>query len=161
MAVMQDEKTGRQGAIGEAHEEAAYVVTEQVGHLLRRAYQRHLAIFQTHAEDQNLTSVQFVTLCVLHDLGPCSQKDLVEATAVDQATIRGIVDRLQARGLIDISRDASDGRKVILSLRPEGEVLLKDMYPRGRLITEKTMEPLNPAERVALLYLLRKISDQD
>ncbi len=65
-----------------------YRVTEQVGHLLRKAYQRHLAIFQDNATDPSLTSVQFVTLCALHDLGPVSQAELVKATAVDQATIR-------------------------------------------------------------------------
>jgi DNA-binding MarR family transcriptional regulator len=138
--------------------ELAYVVTEQVGHLLRRAYQRHLAIFQRHAEEHNLTSVQFVTLCALRDIGPCSQKDLVEATAVDQATIRGIIDRLQARELISVSRDETDGRKVVMALTQTGTEIVAAMVPRGRMITEKTLQPLNPAERVALLFLLRKIS---
>ncbi|MBB1248807.1 MULTISPECIES: MarR family winged helix-turn-helix transcriptional regulator [unclassified Rhizobium] len=136
-----------------------YVVTRQVGHLLRRAYQRHLAIFQNLAEDLNLTSMQFVTLCALSDRGPCSQRDLVEATAIDQATIRGIVDRLQARGLLQVLRDESDGRKVVMSLTSEGKDLLAAMLPRGPAISEQTMAPLNPAERVALLYLLRKLSD--
>jgi DNA-binding MarR family transcriptional regulator len=136
-----------------------YVVTQQVGHLLRRAYQRHLAIFQDLADDLNLTSTQFVTLCALSDHGPCSQRELVEATAIDQATIRGIIDRLQARGLLQVLRDESDGRKVVMSMTSEGKHLLAAMLPRGPLISEQTMEPLNPAERVALLYLLRKLSD--
>lgn len=135
-----------------------YIVTEQVGHLMRRAYQRHLAIFQSHAEDLNLTSVQFVTLCVLRDIGACAQKDLVEATAVDQATIRGIIERLQARGLIEVTRDDDDRRKVIVSLLPAGAALVEAMVPRGHLISERTMAPLNPAERVALLFLLRKLA---
>ena len=40
-----------------------YQVTEQIGHLLRKAYQRHTAIFQQNACDAQLTSIQFVTLC--------------------------------------------------------------------------------------------------
>lgn len=138
-----------------------YRVTEQVGHLLRKAYQRHLSIFQENAVDPNLTSVQFVTLCALHDFGPVSQTELVKATAVDQATIRGIIDRLRARGLIKVSRDASDGRKVIMSLLPAGVDVLQEMYPRARTITEQTMGRLNAAEQVALLYLLRKIGGDD
>lgn len=152
MSTKDDEQTG------EANE---YRVTEQVGHLLRKAYQRHLSIFQENAADPNLTSVQFVTLCALHDLGPVSQTELVKATAVDQATIRGIIDRLKARGLIEISRDATDGRKVIMSLLPAGEAVLEEMYPRARTITEQTMRRLNAAEQVALLYLLRKIGEDD
>lgn len=138
-----------------------YRVKEQVGHLLRRAYQRHLAIFQKLAEDHNVTSVQFVTLCVLKDIGPCSQRTLVEATAIDQATIRGITERLEARGFIETGRDQSDGRKVVMSIRPDGERLLEAMYPRGHLISERTLEPLSAVEQVALLYLLRKIADAD
>jgi len=138
-----------------------YQVTEQVGHLLRKAYQRHLSIFQANASDPDLTSVQFVTLCALHDLGPSSQAELVKATSVDQATIRGIVERLKTRGLIDLSKDAVDGRKVVISLLPKGEAVLQDMYPRAELISEKTVKRLNSAERIALLYLLRKIADDD
>ncbi|MBA1349837.1 MULTISPECIES: MarR family transcriptional regulator [unclassified Rhizobium] len=138
-----------------------YHVTEQVGHLLRKAYQRHLSIFQTNASDPDLTSVQFVTLCALHDLGPSSQVELVKATSVDQATIRGIVERLKARGLIDLSKDEADGRKVVISLLPKGEALLEEMYPRAHLISEETVSRLNPAERIALLYLLRKIADDE
>ena len=153
---MADDRDGQeQGAAG------LYQVTEQVGHLLRKAYQRHLSIFQSNASDPDLTSVQFVTLCALHDLGPSSQVELVKATSVDQATIRGIVERLKARGLVDLSRDAVDGRKVIISLLPKGEAVLQQMYPQGHIISEQTMKRLNPAERVALLFLLRKIAEDD
>ncbi|MFK0166388.1 MarR family winged helix-turn-helix transcriptional regulator [Rhizobium sp. NPDC090279] len=144
-----------------ADEQGRYRVTEQVGHLLRKAYQRHLSIFQENATDPDLTSVQFVTLCALHDQGPISQAELVKATAVDQATIRGIIERLRARGLVTLARDATDGRKVIVSLLPAGEAVLNDMYPRAKLISQKTTSPLNVAEEVALLYLLRKIADHE
>ena len=137
-----------------------YRVTEQVGHLMRKAYQRHLAIFQENASDPNLTSVQFVTLCALRDNGPSSQADLVRITAVDQATIRGIIERLKARHLIKISKDSLDGRKVIMTLLPAGEAVLQEMVPKAKLITQLTVECLNPAERVALMYLLRRLSGE-
>lgn len=94
-----------------APDTAPYDVTEQVGHLLRKAYQRHTAIFQQQACDPQLTSIQFVTLCALRDHGPSSQAELIKATAVDQATIRGIVDRLKARGLIQLSPDPGIGAR--------------------------------------------------
>ena len=72
-----------------------YVFSDQVGYLLRRTYQRHLAIFQAQSVDPQLTSVQFSTLCALRDGGPQSQGELVKVTGVDQATIRGIIDCLR------------------------------------------------------------------
>lgn len=135
----------------------AYDVTQQAGHLLRKAYQRHLAIFGEMASDKALTSVQFVTLCMLETLGDCSQAELVRATAVDQATIRGVVDRLSARALVVLKKDAKDGRKVVIALTGQGSELLEAMYPKARAITEATVENLNPAERIALNFLLRKM----
>lgn len=36
--------------------------TQQVGHLMRKTFQKHFAIFQENASDRYLTSIQFVTL---------------------------------------------------------------------------------------------------
>ena len=46
-----------------------YRFTDQVGHLLRRAYQRHVAIFQETVPDAQLTAAQFVVLCAVRDRG--------------------------------------------------------------------------------------------
>ena len=136
-------------------EEDRYVFSDQVGYLLRRAYQRHLAIFQANAGDPPLTAVQFSTLCALKDNGPQSQGELVKATSVDQGTIRGIIDRLKARGLITFSKDREDARKVIVSITADGQHVLERMVPHAREVTELTMKRLNAAERMALLHTLR------
>ncbi|MBX3567438.1 MAG: MarR family transcriptional regulator [Rhizobiaceae bacterium] len=138
-----------------------YAFSEQVGYLLRRAYQKHLAIFQANASDPQLTSVQFAALCALRDLGPQSQGELVRSTVIDQATIRGIIARLQARSLIALGQDSSDARKVIISITQEGRAVLDAMIPSARKITELTMERLNPAERLALIHTLRQIIGSD
>ena len=134
-----------------------YVFSDQVGYLLRRTYQRHLAIFQARSVDPQLTSVQFSTLCALRDGGPQSQGELVKVTGVDQATIRGIIDRLKARSLIRLSKDSDDGRKVIVAVTQKGLALLEAMIPRAREITELTFGTLNPGERTALLFTLRRM----
>lgn len=136
-----------------------YDFTEQVGHLLRKAYQRHMAIFQQNVGDPQLTAVQFITLCAVRDNGPSSLTDLVSATAVDQATIRGIVERLKARDLITLGHDEQDKRKVIIHLTESGYQLIARTVPLATDITEQTLANLNPGERVAILYLLRKMVD--
>ncbi len=137
---------------------ARYDFSQQVGHLLRRAYQRHLAIFQKHAADPQMTSVQFVTLCALRDHGPSTQAEIIRITHIDQATIRGIIERLERRGLVTLSADPEDGRKVVTNLTAEGQAALDRMLPAAMDITEITMADLNPAERVALAFLLRKVA---
>ncbi|KFD19188.1 MarR family winged helix-turn-helix transcriptional regulator [Tatumella ptyseos] len=136
-----------------------YDYTQQVGHLLRKVYQRHLAIFQQHVGDSQITAVQFITLCALRDHGPSAQNDLVRYTAVDQATIRGVVERLKARDLVSLGPDPTDKRKVIVMLTGSGQTLIRHTTENAVRITEMTYGQLNPAERVALVYLLRKMLD--
>jgi DNA-binding MarR family transcriptional regulator len=127
--------------------------------LLRRAYQRHTALFQHFIPDSKLTVAQFVVMCALADDGPASIASLVKATVIDQATIRGVVDRLKNRDLISLQADPSDRRKVMVTLTPGGTQLVAEMRPFAQTITEETFGPLNEAERVALLYLLRKMTE--
>jgi len=134
-----------------------YEFSDQVGHLLRRAYQRHTALFQQSIPDSKLTVGQFVVLCALRDHVHSSIIDLVKLTVIDQSTIRGVVDRLKSRDLIKLETDPGDRRKVIASLNPAGKRMVEEMEPFARTITEETFGTLNEAERVALLYLLKKM----
>jgi DNA-binding MarR family transcriptional regulator len=140
---------------------ADYSFSKQIGHLLRRAYQRHTALFQQTIPDSQLTAAQFVAMCAIREFHSCSLSEIVKATAIDQATIRGIIERLRSRQLIEISHDVKDGRKVVVSLSPAGEALVDQTVPFAQRISEETFGNLNPAERVAILYLLRKMSDID
>ena len=138
-----------------------YDFSEQVGHLLRRAYQRHVAIFQQIIPDSRLTGAQFSVLCALRDHGPISMSEICRETAIDQATVRGIVERLKARGLTSTAADAVDRRKVIVALEQAGEALLNEVIPAAHRVSELTVASLNAAERVALLYLLRKLGSEN
>lgn len=138
-----------------------YVFSDQVGHLLRRAYQRHVAIFQQTISDAQLTAAQFVVLCAVRQSDSCSLSEIVKITAIDQATMRGIIERLKARKVIAVSHDANDKRKVLVSLTPAGEAIVNATVPAAFAVSEATFGNLNPAERVAILYLLRKMCGVD
>jgi DNA-binding MarR family transcriptional regulator len=138
-----------------------YQFSEQVGHLLRRAYQRHVALFQQTIPDSQLTAAQFVALCAVRDNGASSLSDIVRVTAIDQATVRGVIERLKSRALLAVSHDPADRRKVLVTLTPAGRRVIDDVVPFAHEITEATFGNLNPAERVAIVYLLRKMSGAD
>ncbi|WP_322880499.1 MarR family winged helix-turn-helix transcriptional regulator [Pandoraea sputorum] len=139
----------------------SYDFHDQIGHLLRRAYQRHVAIFQDAIPDSDLTAAQFVALCTVKEKQSCSLNDIVKTTAIDQATIRGVVERLKARQLIEVTTDPSDGRKLLVRATPEGLALIDHTVPFAKEVTERTYGALNPAERVALVFLLRKMMDSE
>lgn len=133
-----------------------YVLEDNVGFLLRQAGQRHLAIFAAQMTGR-LTATQFAAIAKLHETGPCSQNRLGRLTAMDAATIKGVVDRLVARGLLRAMPDPADARLRLISLTAEGSRLIDQALPVATDITERTLAPLDPAERTTLLSLLRKL----
>ena len=133
-----------------------YVLERQVGHLLRRAHQRHAAIFQEMIGDSQLTPLQFAALVKLRDLGEVSQNQLGRLIAMDAATMQGVIKRLLARGLIARRRDPDDRRRLILSLTADSRKLVDSAVAAGRKITRRTLEPLSESEqRVFMDYLAR------
>lgn len=139
--------------------ESDYVLEDQVGHLLRRAHQRHTAIFQENIGDSQLTPLQFAALVKLGDLDEVSQNHLGRLTAMDAATMQGVIKRLLARGLIDRRPDPHDRRRLLLTLSRKGAALLADSVGHGHAITDETLGPLSASERRTLLDLLRRIAD--
>ena len=136
-----------------------YVFAEQAGHLLRKAYQRHTAIFQKLSIDPQITSVQLYAMCAIAEEGPCSLTMLGRATAVDPATTRGVVERLRERGYVALSADPQDKRRVKVSLTEEGVDCVRRMIEPAQEVTSETLKGLTVAEQVALSYLLKKICD--
>jgi DNA-binding MarR family transcriptional regulator len=134
-----------------------YRLEEQVGFLLRKALQRHTAIF---AEEMplGLTPTQFAALSKLKEVGPCSQNRLGRIAAMDGATIKGVVDRLKARHLVVTTLDSTDRRRRLIDLTATGHKTVIEAQRAGRTITERTLETLSPRERISLLRLLAKIS---
>ncbi|MBB2931100.1 DNA-binding MarR family transcriptional regulator [Paraburkholderia silvatlantica] len=149
----------RQGCTFMPSHKDSYDFHDQVGHLLRRAYQRHVSIFQEAIPDSDLTAAQFVTLCAVKETHGCSLNDIVKATAIDQATIRGVVERLKTRALIEVLPDPVDGRKLLVRTTPAGIALVERTVPFAKQVTERTYGTLNAGERVGLLFLLRKMME--
>jgi len=133
-----------------------YVLDEQIGFILRQVWQRHTAIFAREI-GTNLTPTQWAALSKLAETGPCSQNQLGRLTAMDVATIKGVIDRLSARGLTETSQDPEDGRRLLVSLTRAGLQLAEKVAPHALAITRETLAPLDAKEREMLMGLLNKL----
>lgn len=134
-----------------------YILDDQIGFILRQVSQRHAAIFAAGIGEQDLTATQWAVLAKLLERGPCSQNRLGRRTAMDAATIKGVVDRLGKRGLIETRPDPEDGRRLEVALSPAGHALAQRIAPNAHRITEETLTPLTAAEQATLVELLRKL----
>jgi DNA-binding MarR family transcriptional regulator len=141
-----------------------YRLDEQIGFILRRATQRHLAIFAAgmaaaaNGTGAELTPMQWAALAKLHETGASAQNSLGRATAMDAATIKGVVDRLRARGLVEIRTDPQDGRRRLVAITAVGRRIVERSIPHAETVSAKTLAPLSHAECATLIALLKKVS---
>jgi len=135
-----------------------YRLEEQAGFWLRRAYQRHMAIFATAMNGLDLTSMQFAALVKLGEMGPMSQAELGRLTGMDPATMSGVDSRLKRRQLVQHRADPGDRRSRLIELTPLGKALLERAVNRTDKVATSTLAPLKAPERRALLAILRKLA---
>lgn len=144
------------GAEAKASALGGYHLEDQVGFYLRRAGQRHGAIFAGRMTDE-LTPTQWAALVKLAEFESLSQNLLGRETAMDAATIKGVVDRLLKRGFVATAPDPEDGRRMRVSITREGVAAVARGVEPATAITAETLKPLDAAERGQLVELLRRI----
>jgi MarR family transcriptional regulator, lower aerobic nicotinate degradation pathway regulator len=133
-----------------------YSLDDQIGYVLRRVTQRHLAIFA--AAIPEVTTMQFAVLARLTEVGPLSQNHLGRATAMDAATIKGVVDRLAKLGLVATAADQGDRRRLIVALTDAGTALFSARMATALQISDLTLAPLSEPERALLMALLARLT---
>lgn len=133
-----------------------YRLDDQIGYVLRRVSQRHLAIFA--AAIPEVTTTQFAVLARLAETGPDSQNHLGRATAMDAATIKGVVDRLAKLGYVATAADPADRRRLTVSLTDAGTRLFEARAATALQVTAETVAPLSDEEAQLLKTLLLRLT---
>jgi DNA-binding MarR family transcriptional regulator len=133
-----------------------FALEDHAGFLLRRAHQRQVALFMEGA-GCGLTPTQFAALWKAVELGRVTQNLLGRLTAMDPATIQGVVQRLMSRGLLERTRDPLDRRTAVLAPTAAGLTLIAEGVACAQRSHDSTLAPLTEDERRLFLVLLRKI----
>jgi DNA-binding MarR family transcriptional regulator len=128
------------------------------GHLIRRLHQKSMQVFQSQTQTAgfDLTSVQFAALdCVAQRPG-IDQASLAATIGFDRATIGGVIDRLERKGLVQRVVSAQDRRARLLTLTQEGEQLLAVCSPVVKALQADILALLTHGERKVFLALAHK-----
>ncbi len=133
-----------------------YRLDDQIGYVLRRVTQRHLAIFA--AAIPEVTTTQFAVMARLAEVGPLSQNHLGRATAMDAATIKGVVDRLAKLGFVETAADPDDRRRLTVSLSKAGRAIVSAKVATALQVSAETLAPLTAEEATILKSLLVRLT---
>lgn len=131
---------------------------EMAGHLIRRLHQVSGQVFlrQVQAAGHDLTPVQFAALDALRSHPGIDQGRLSALIAYDRATIGGVVDRLEQKGLVSREVSRHDRRAREVSLTAEGERVFSELLPVVRRLQADILAPLDDAECAQFMALARK-----
>jgi DNA-binding MarR family transcriptional regulator len=127
------------------------------GHLLRRAFQAHDAVFARETAGFDITSPQVATLVAISLYPGIEINPLTDLVGYDGATLNGLVNRLVVKKLVRRVIAKDDRRRRRLFLTVKGRGTLDEIMPRGTRVGEILLEPLQPKEREQLLDFLERI----
>jgi DNA-binding MarR family transcriptional regulator len=129
------------------------------GHLVRRLHQVAVALFAEEIDrvGADLTPVQYAALATVEAHAGIDQASLAGVIGYDRTTIGGVVERLEAKGLIHRITSPSDRRVRQLSITAEGVALLRSLVAPVRQVQDRLMAPLAAAEQATLVRLMTKL----
>jgi len=133
------------------------VLPELVGFQLRMA---QIAMFKDFSEsigDLEMTPGLFGVLVIIEANPDLKQSELARATHLDRSTVVSVIDNLERRSLVERRAAPNDRRSNALRLTSDGGALLRKVKQKVGEHEKRLVATLSPAERQALVKLLKKI----
>lgn len=116
------------------------------GHQIRRLHQIAVAIFLQETGADGLTPVQYAALQAVANRPTIDQRTLAGLVGLDTSTLAGVVDRLEARGLLQRSASPDDRRVKLVSPTAAGQQALAALVPAMLRAQDRILAP-SAAER--------------
>ncbi len=129
------------------------------GYLFRRMQQIAVAIFVEECKAYDLTPVQYAALVAIQAHPGIDATRLSAVIAFDRSTLGNVIERLEAKQLIERKPSRDDRRVKLLYLTKLGVALLSDIMPSVDRAQARMLQPLKPADRKTLMALLTQLVD--
>lgn len=132
---------------------------ESIGYLFRYGYRAFARAISAELQPYEISSGQWSVLRVLWDDEGLSQVELAERMRVEKASLTGVLDAMEKRGLIVRSRNTRDRRKINIHLTNRARMLKDKLLPFIGKITRKATRGMTAGEVDTLRRLLTQVID--
>ena len=126
---------------------------------LARCYQAFQRASDANILGMGLTPPQFDIVVTLGNTPGRSFKELGSRTLITKGTLTGVVDRLQARGLVERQASQTDGRSTRVRLTAEGERVFREVFEPHLAFLAPAFESLPECGRKELEKRLRQLRE--
>ncbi len=123
---------------------------------IRKALRRK---FGEHVSISGITSAQFHLLYCLWQSDGVLTSELIATAGLDGGTITGVLDRLEAKGLIRRERSIADRRAIRIHLTQEGRNLERPVMQAVRDVNRLALEGIAAGDRAQLIRALEQVGD--
>lgn len=133
-------------------------VKQMAGHLIRRLQQVSTQVFAQKMQDHgvDLTSVQFAALDAIRAHPGADQAGIAARIAYDRATIGGVIDRLEKKGLVTRAVSDQDKRARVVTLTDAGADMVARIHPVVAGLQGDILSGLDDIEKARFLELASK-----
>ena len=125
--------------------------------VLARAYGAVAKQAERDIARHGLTGMEFGILEVLHHKGPLLLGEIQRKVLVTSGGITYLVDKLEAKGLVERQECPEDRRARYAALTPDGATLIRKIFPAHAKVMAQVLSGLDPQEQIAATKLLRKL----
>jgi DNA-binding MarR family transcriptional regulator len=153
-----DQSIPSMGAMSrESEPEPRNELTNRLGYLLKHAQQRLYELNAAALEPFGITGRELAVLVVLDALGPTSQHDAARGLGVDRTTMVGLIDGLEAKGLVVRRPFEEDRRRNVVEFTERG----RDVYAKAAAASDSAerefLSGLSESEGARLKAVLRSL----
>lgn len=123
-------------------------------------YTESRRLTKDEARKHDLTGPQLSVIKLLAGIGDLSLTELSATMQTQNSTVTGIIDRMEAAGLVRRVRSEQDRRVVMIRLTPQGRALSRSVPIEPMAAFRRALEVLTPTEQKTLLKIFSKLEKQ-
>ncbi|MGR5237730.1 MarR family winged helix-turn-helix transcriptional regulator [Vibrio alfacsensis] len=114
---------------------------------------------QSELSRQNLITLEMASaLAALEEFQPMSQQDLADAVLTERSVAKRMVDNLEKRGFVQVSKSETNLRLKILTLTPEGTAEVRKVDRIMEDLQKDFFSCLSDKESAEFFRLVRKMT---
>lgn len=127
---------------------------QRLGFLMHDVSRLRRKVFDEVMKPEGITRSQWWVLAYLSRHDGMSQSDLAETLDLGRAALGGLIDRLEAAGLVRRDSHSHDRRAKLVFLTPAGSAMIDRMRAKSDRMSEAILQGLSTTQRHQLAEML-------
>ncbi len=132
-------------------------LSTRLGYLLKRAFLDLEELHREYLDPLGINGRELSVLLLLDAREPESQQETAERLQVDRTTMVGLLDGLEAKGLVARQADPRDRRRNVVALTAKGRRTLEKAIRASDEAEDRLLDGLDKSEKTQLRALLARL----